>query len=178
MNTIPCINLRMLLFLATTLGLTFMAMAAHGFPPDRVHSQAAKHNDIVMHLGKIEVRGQKHVLKTLQAIKVGLRQPYSTSPRLANVVVCRLQDKAGSHIMQWLICGTNRILSANRDAMHTMMISAGSDTDANNSMGVSTVSPTFTETLNSQRGHYLKTLVNGPGLRSLLEKIPYPPAAR
>ncbi|MBU6470268.1 MAG: hypothetical protein KGQ68_06255, partial [Gammaproteobacteria bacterium] len=40
----------------------------------------------VMHLGKVEVKGEKQIIQTLQLIKVALRTPESSDPKLANVV--------------------------------------------------------------------------------------------
>lgn len=185
MNTTKHSNARLLPTLAIMLSLACAAMAT-GSAQHNTQGQAVQNDDMVMYLGKVEVRGEKNIIKTLQAIKVGLRQPYSTDPKLANVVVCRLEDEAGSHLKQRLICGTNRILAANRNALQTQMIAAASDTDQPNDPGdpgsltcmssscYETEFLILNETLNDQPGHYLNTLVNGPAFSSLLRKIPYP----
>ncbi len=175
----PKLMLKMLFILA----LTMTALPGH--TQDNAQTQAAQDSNAVMYLGKVEVRGQQKIIKTLQAIKVALREPYSTDPKLANVMVCRLQDEAGSHIKQWLICGTNRNLSANRENLQTAMTSvAAQNTGSNqdNSMGAcmgnctTATTQVLQETVNGQPGQYLHTLVNGSEFRSLLRRIPSPAA--
>jgi hypothetical protein len=187
MNSTKLSNARLLPAVAIMLSLACAAMAA-GSAQDNAQAQHVQNDHMVMYLGKVEVRGEKNIIKTLQAIKVGLRQPYSTDPKLANVVVCRLQDEPGSHLKQWLICGSNRILAANRNALHTAMTAAFTSTDAGEEPGdpgsltcmseecYTQVFSTLSETLNSQPGQYLDTLVNGPSLHNLLQKIPDPVA--
>ena len=85
---------------------------------------ATQDKNMVMYLGNVEVRGQKNITKTLQAIKVALDMPYSNDPKLADMMVCRLEEKAGSHVQQILICGTNRILSKQRAALQMHMTAA------------------------------------------------------
>ncbi|MHB8405936.1 MAG: hypothetical protein ACYDCJ_10980 [Gammaproteobacteria bacterium] len=188
MNTMKHINKRVLLFLATILGLVCMATATYGSAQEHARNQVARNNHAVMYLGNVEVQGQANIIKILQAIKVGLQQPYSTDPKLANVLVCRLQDAAGSHLKQWLTCGTNRNLAANRDYLQTAMLVTAQDTDAGQDGGGpgSITCATsgcyleefsaFNKTPDSLPVQYLHTLVNGAGLRSLLHKIPNPPA--
>lgn len=186
----PCNRTKFLAFL--TLAVLVCApclatAAAKGVSPSNGQQPTARDKYVHIYLGKVEVIGEKKVIETLQAIKVGLRQPYSTDPKLANVVVCRLVDEAGSHINQWLICGTNRILSQNRDTLHTVMTAATSDTDQPSDPGdpgypltclsdacYSAVFSVLDEALSSQPGHYLHTRVSGPGLRTLLQEVPYP----
>jgi len=132
-----------------------------------------------MYLGTIQVHGEKNIVKTLQAIKIGLQLPYSNDPKLANVVVCRIEDQAGSHIKKWLICGTNRTLAQQRAALHTAMVTTVPAASQSGSTCTSTacyeqVIAVLNETLNSLPGNYLHTSVNGPALHALLEKIPYP----
>lgn len=146
-------------------------------------SSTGTNNNTYIQLGKVKVTGQKQIVATLQAIKVGLEMPYSTNPKLANVVVCRLVDEAGSHIKQWLICGTNRVLGENREALHTAMdvsVTAGSSTGSANCTSGACYERVFAvlnETLNSLPAGYLHTLVNGSALHALLKKIPYPSPA-
>ncbi|MGH8292987.1 MAG: hypothetical protein ACRESA_05885, partial [Gammaproteobacteria bacterium] len=91
----------LILFLLTTiLLLPLAAIAAYGPPQESNAAQAAQNNNIVLHLGKIKVKGQKQIIKTLQAIKVALNQPESSDPKLQNVVVCRLTNDIGSHANQ------------------------------------------------------------------------------
>lgn len=181
------LNIRILYFLTMLSGL-LLASIATGFAQNNTQSQVAHNDNMVMYLGKIEVRGKENIIKTLQAIKIGLRQPYSTDPKLADVMVCRLQDESGSHLKQWLICGTNRNLAVNRETLHTQMISTASSTDQPTDPGdpgsLTCISGScyeaefsvLNEALDDQPGHYLRTLVNGPAFSSLLHKIPYPSA--
>lgn len=160
-----------LLFFVVLFTLPIAALANDG---------AAPHGNMVMHLGKVTVRGEQNIVQTLQAIKVGLQQPYSSNPKLANVVVCRLVDQLGSHIHKWLICGTNRVLGERRTAVSVAMdlaVSAGGSTGSSNCVSEACYTQVFSvlnATLSSQPGNYLHTSVNAAGFRTLLEKIPYP----
>lgn len=178
METRNCIKTFVYIIFIVTLGLPLAVVANSDPAPGDTTPQAAQDDNATMYLGKIEVKGEKNIVKTLQAIKLGLQMPYSSDPKLADVVVCRIEDQAGSHVKQWLICATNRDAAKRRDAIHTSMITA----TAQNSYGVScsssacyeAVFAALNETLNSQPGHTIHTSVNGPALHKLLEKIPYP----
>lgn len=129
MKTCHCIKAFVFTILIAALGLPLTVVANSDPAPGGATPQTAQDDNAVMYLGKIQVRGEKNIVKTLQAIKVGLEMPYSNDPKLANVVVCRLEDQAGSHVKQWLICGTNRTLAQQREAFHIAMdasVSAGS----------------------------------------------------
>ena len=183
MNSSRGIKTLPLLLLAVVLCLPEL-LAANSSPQENTSNHAKQNDNATMYLGKVEVHGEANIVKTLQAIKVGLEQPYSNDPKLANVVVCRLQDQAGSHIRQWLICGTNRVLSQQRAALHIAMdaaVTAGSSTPGGgvkceSSACYAQVFAVMNETLNSLPGHYLQTGVNGSALHGLLEKMPYPAA--
>lgn len=179
MNSSGHIKTLPLLLLAVVLCLPEL-VTANGSPQKNTSNQVKQNDNATMYLGKVEVHGQANIMKTLQAIKVGLEQPYSNDPKLANVIVCRLQDQAGSHIRQWLICGTNRTLSQQRADLHIAMdaaVTAGSSVEGATCMTSACYAQVFAvmnETLNSLPGHYLQTGVNGSALHGLLEKIPYP----
>lgn len=134
--------------------------------------------NMVMYLGNIPVQGQQNITRTLQAIKVALTLPYSNDPKMANVMVCRLEDHAGSHVKQELICGTNRLLSQQRAALQTSVTVAA----AQNSGGATCVSArcyeAVSEALNTviaqTSGHYLHTTVDGAALRGLLQQLQPP----
>ncbi|HVC37549.1 MAG TPA: hypothetical protein VNF46_04015 [Gammaproteobacteria bacterium] len=179
MNTRNYIKILVFISLVATLGLPLAVVANSDPAPGGATPQTAQDDNTTMYLGKIEVHGEKNIEKTLQGIKIGLEQPYSSDPKLADVVVCRIENQAGSHVKQWLTCGTNRTLAEQRSAIHTGMLStvaAGSQIGSScvradcyeNVIGV------LNETLNSLPGNYLHTSVNGPALHKLLEKIPYP----
>jgi hypothetical protein len=137
--------------------------------------------NMVMYLGNVEVRGQEKITKTLQAIKVALDMPYSNDPKLADVMVCRLEEKAGSHVQQILICGTNRILSKQRAALQMhMAVAVTLNSHGGPCTSIDCYSGVFdelNETLDSMPGHYLKTTVDGSALHGLLQQVPYPPKA-
>lgn len=126
-----------------------------------------------MHLGKVEVKGQKQIIETLQAIKVALNQPESSDPKLQNVVVCRITNDIGSHANQLLTCATNRTLATRRQVTRLgflMPIPAGGGEQARISV--------LNEYLSGVPSNILRAPVNGSAFRALLEKIPLPaPAA-
>ncbi len=180
MNNHDCIKAFIFTLLIAALGLPLAVAADSNTAPGDATSQTTKDDNATMYLGTIQVHGEKNIVKTLQAIKIGLQLPYSNDPKLANVVVCRIEDQAGSHIKQWLICGTNHTLSQQRAALHTAMfasVAAGSQSGSTctSSGCYEQVFAVLNATLNSLPGNYLHTSVNGPALHALLEKIPYPP---
>ncbi|HVA54281.1 MAG TPA: hypothetical protein VNI53_00555 [Gammaproteobacteria bacterium] len=179
METHNCIKALVCIFLIATQGLPLAVVANSDPAPGDATPQTAQDDNAIMYLGKIEVKGEKNIVKTLQAIKIGLQMPYSTDPKLADVVVCRIENQTGSHVKQWLICGTNRTLAQQRSAMNTAMITAVAGESQFGSSCTSSgcyeqVFAVLNETLNSLPGNYLHTSVNGPALHGLLEKIPYP----
>jgi len=179
MKTRNCINTLVCIILIATLGMPLTVIANSNPAPGDATHQTAQDNNATMYLGTIKVVGEKNIVKTLQAIKIGLQMPYSNDPKLANVVVCRLEYQAGSHLRQWLICGTNHTLSQQRAALHNAMfasVAAGSQAGSTctSSACYEQVFAALNETLNSLPGNYLHTSVNGPALHGLLEKIPYP----
>ncbi len=139
-------------------------------------------NSAVMHIGEVEVHGQKEITRTLQAIKVALTRPYSNDPKLANVMVCRLEDAPGSHIKQQLVCGTNRTLSLRRGSLQSNFTAATAENTVNGLRGTGCYNDScytaafeqLNETLATLPGHYLDQTVNGPALRKALKDTPMP----
>lgn len=136
-----------------------------------------KNSQPVLNLGKITVHGQKNIVRVLQAIKVSLDQPYSTDSKLQNVVVCRLEEVAGSHLEKLLICATNRTLSGRLNAIQAAI--AGKGDPGNNMFCASTscYEATFGDintAIESSRGKTLEVMVDGPVFHEVLDKIPYP----
>lgn len=159
------------ILLVCTLLLPLAALAG-GETARSPASPSAQNGAPVMHLGKVEVKGEKQIIQTLQLIKVALRTPESSDPKLANVVICRLHNEIGSHERQILTCGTNASLAARRDATQTAMRQTLS-----NPTGPGTADSAryeLNEVLTSQPGNILHAPVNGPAFRALLEKIPLP----
>jgi len=161
--------------------ITQLAGTSLLFAPDATAQNivTGKHANKTLQLGKIEVKGEPMVLKVLQMIKQGLMEPYSNDPKLANVVVCRMNLEAGSHISSTLVCATNRVWAEGRDAMHV----AGTSAQANETGGIcetqACVNMEYTQifqplndALDSLPGHYLHASVNRPALQSLLQHIP------
>lgn len=83
-------------------------------------------------------------------------------------------------------CGTNRVLSEQRDTLHIAMdnvVSTATDPGdpryltCMSSECFNQVFATLNATLNSLPENYLHTRVNDTELHALLEKIPYPTAA-
>lgn len=139
--------------------------------------------NMVMYLGNVQVRGQEKITQTLQAIKVALTLPYSNDPKLADVMVCRLEEKAGSHVQQILICGTNRILSKQRSVIQSTMTMASFQNSAPGAASCTggscyqAVFDALEEVTMNMPGHYLKTTVDGPALKGLLQQVATPSAA-
>jgi hypothetical protein len=176
----------LLVFLTAVLGHT-PALPAAQAPAKSNSASASVRQDtstdhMVIQLGNIQVKGQRQIIKVLQAIKVALRQPISTDPKLADVLVCRLQNQVGSHIKQWLECGTNRILLRRQYAVHTAMDAAvGGETEGVKCVSSECYGEVFSalnQVIENQPGNYLHAAVDGPGLRALLTKIPNPVPAK
>lgn len=148
----------------------------------------AKQDDAeVMYLGNVEVHGQTMITKTLQAIKAGLDMPLSTDPKLADVVVCRLEKKVGSHITETLICGTNRNLARQRYNLQTAFDLAAAHSgslqdpsafaDLCSSGGCySDAFGAFNSFIDGMPRHFLYTTVDGTAFRKLLKQVPMPAA--
>ena len=155
--------------LAITLGL-FLSAGAQAYLADPSASEP------VLHLGKIEVSGQKQVMEALQAIKLALKRPESSDPSQQNAIVCRIEKDIGSHQQDLLTCATNRTLSLRRQATQSGMITACegvAGTTCYPDQGFGSRSP-LSAALQSTEGHVLHTTVNAASLRSLLAKIPDP----
>lgn len=131
-----------------------------------------------IYLGRVEVHGQKNIIEALQAIKIGLQLPYSSDPKMANVVVCRLVPEAGSHITDYLICGTNRNLAKRRDALHRVMSTAiaqySDPLGCFSNACYGQVFDAINQVLSGQPSYILNQRVSGAALRGMLDKIPYP----
>lgn len=181
MDTIPITRSLHLLVLAALLCLPGRLWATDAADPD---------DRTVIYLGKIGVTGKMTILETLQAIKVSMKQPYSNDPKKADMVVCRLEDVPGNLTKQWLICGTNRVLMLQRNTLHASMqsvtvhdqaTSKGPDgapgpagSGCMSDACYSDVVGILDQTIQSQPGRYLKVMVNGSALRTLLDGLPLP----
>lgn len=167
-----------LLLILAVLTLSSAVMAADTSEQVNTPNTGPQASHMTMSLGKVEVHGERDIYRVLQDIKVGLRQPYSTDPKLANVVVCRLLPQAGSHIMEHLICGTNRALAEQRFSVQTGMAVAESEQPACDPSCV--MEHIFTKLniyLQNIPNHSLRATVNGAALRTVLQKLPDPNSA-
>jgi hypothetical protein len=170
----------------TAYPLTLMLVAAMlCLPAVPMADDKTGEDNTTLQLGKVEVVGHKAILETLQAIKISLRQPYSNDPKLADVIVCRIDDVAGSNAKKWLTCGTNRNLNKNRNTLHgTMQAVATSNSPPNNGSGNSTactsqdcynaVVGAISTVLDNEPAKYLHVQVNGAAFHELLAKLPEP----
>ena len=144
------------------------APAATAAPPPAIDWSAD--TQVAIQLGKVKVSGERKVLRALQIIKVALKTPESSDPKLANVVVCRLHDAVGSHATQTLRCGTNRDLAKRRDTYQRITTSWIANCGFN--CGIQAYIDAWNEVLSAQPGNVLTLEVNGPAFRNLLEKVP------
>lgn len=137
----------------------------------------------VMYLGRVQVTGEKNIFLTLQSIKVALLRPYSSSPRDADLVVCRI-EKSMSEAVDYLDCDTNRNYAAQRDASQLAFMTAQGRSSGG---GSNQISEMWNQTLASeevllanlvttQPGHKLHVPVNGSAFRNLLDRLPMPAA--
>jgi len=175
------------LFLASLLltGLPGLA-SADELQKDKFNADNGPSEQATLYLGTVAVGGKREIYEALQDIKLALDQPLSNDPKLADVVVCRLSDDIGTRAKQLLVCGTNRVLSQNKELLQTVMQSklgdqpAGGDGHGGGSTACSTGAcyentiSILNESLNNMRRHYLKQQVNGASLHALLASIPYP----
>ncbi|HKT32922.1 MAG TPA: hypothetical protein VJS89_10625 [Gammaproteobacteria bacterium] len=167
--------LNVLLF-ATMLSLPLTTMAG-GDAAQNGSSQAQGSAEPAMQLGKVTVTGERQIIKALQLIKVALRRPESSDPKLANVVVCRITNQMGSHAQQVLTCGTNRDLSARRDTFQRAALSAIATCGDKCNIDPYPYYNGWNEVLANQPGGIVSMPVNGPAFRALLDKIPLPASA-
>lgn len=147
--------------------------AASAVPPPSAAPPAiswAADNNVSIQLGKVKVTGARKVIRALQIIKVALNTPESSDPKLANVVVCRLHDAVGSHIVQVRQCGTNSDLAKRHELVVRIMDSAIAN--CGGSCGIQDYIDAWNEVLSAQPGNVLTMEVNGPAFRNLLEKVP------
>ncbi|MGE5624876.1 MAG: hypothetical protein ACM3ZT_04935 [Bacillota bacterium] len=122
-----------------------------------------------LYLGQLEITGQQHIIDTLLAIKVALKEPLSDAPDKANTVVCRI-DKAMDEAKEYLDCATNTDYSGQRasTAVHMLTHKLGTveayDGEA--------TQMDFDSLVQRQPNHRLHVPVNGGALLALLDNLP------
>lgn len=72
-------------------------------------------------LGKVNVKAMRELIRSLEVVKVALKQPFSSDPAEANTVVCRIIQSHGHLNVQERIgavleCGTNSWFTWRKDA--------------------------------------------------------------
>ncbi len=148
------------------------------WPP--VQAAPANQSVPVIKLGKVTVHGRK-VIRVLQAIKIALREPVSSDPKLANAVVCRIHNAMGSHVRQILTCGTNAALLTRTSEFQTALFAAESGENSSSCISgacYTLISDAINSVLATQQNGILTQAINGPAFRAMLEKLPMPVPAR
>lgn len=139
-----------------------------------------------MHLGTVDVNGQQDIVRTLQAIKVALRRPFSTRAADADLVVCRINKALGEE-KEYLECATNREYSQRRAAsqLQRMVTDPEAQTDAragdsgavNPAMVRAGIENALQNVIALQPEHHLNVPVNASQLQVLLAQLPLPVTA-
>lgn len=173
---------------AARLAALALALPLAAWAADSQVQMDQKANDTVIYLGKIGITGHRAIIETLQGIKVSLKQPLSTDPKLADVMVCRLDAVAGSNTKQWLTCATNRVLNTQHAVMRSTLQSGlngtngrgGGDSGKPSDPRCTTADcygealAVFNETIDDQPGKFLHVQVNSSALLGLLDRLPDP----
>jgi len=133
---------------------------------------AARDQQAVLYLGKIQVSGYEKVVATLRAIKLALKTPFSTDAAHADQVVCRINKRLGE-TREYLDCASNRNYTARRDVSQLAAMGAQNDS---NIFGAGMIIA-LNELISAQPNHQLHVPVNGAALQNLVEQIPDAPAA-
>ena len=139
-----------------------------------------------MHLGTVDVKGQQDILHTLQAIKIALKRPFSTSSLDEDLIVCRINKDIGA-AKEYLECATNREYSQRREATQLQIMTtspqaqtdprAGDSEAANPAMIRAGIEIAFQNVIALQPEHRLNVPVNASQLQELLAHIPMPVTA-
>lgn len=139
-----------------------------------------------MHLGTVDVNGQQDIVRTLQALKIALKRPFSTRAADADLIVCRI-NKAMGEAKEYLECATNREYSQQRAAtqLQRMVTDPQAQTDAragdsgavNRAMVEAGREIALENIIAQQPGRRLNVPVNASQLQELLAQIPLPVTA-
>ncbi|HEY1772531.1 MAG TPA: hypothetical protein VGH91_04995 [Gammaproteobacteria bacterium] len=147
--------------------LVLSAPAAWAYMADPAAGSDAE----TMYLGKIEVKGQKNIVRTLQAIKIALSRPISVDPADAQAIVCRIEKPLGE-VSEYLECATNEDYTKQRDAIHRSMESTfGSPLQCT---GRCSEDNWLQHLVAKQADSRIHMRVDGPAFRKLIRGIPVP----
>jgi hypothetical protein len=157
---------RMPIILAAMMTFVSTAALAHFADP-----AAGTDGGPTLYLGKVAVTGQENIVKTLQAIKVALKAPFSNAPTDADKVVCRINKVLGE-ASEYLDCATNRDYIRRREATQISILASASQADQCG--GECSAVIAIHNLLSVQPQHRLHVPVNGGGFQKLLDSIPLP----
>lgn len=146
-----------------------LAVAAWGHLTDPAAS-----GQPTIYLGKIPVTGQANIVKTLQAIKIALKAPFSNAPADADKVVCRINKVLGE-ASEYLDCASNRDFIRRREATQIAILAASSQADQCG--GPCSLAIQIHNLVSMQPQHRLHVPVNGGNFQKLLDGIPLPATA-
>ncbi|HSN18702.1 MAG TPA: hypothetical protein VLV87_10915 [Gammaproteobacteria bacterium] len=131
---------------------------------------AASQGDIpTLYLGKLPITGQQHIVDTLLAIKMALKEPMSDSADKADKVVCRINKGTGD-MREYLDCATNRDLAARHEFSQEQMLAR-----RNGLAPGEYEEPTqqdFDGLIAAQPNHRLHVPINGAALQAILDSLP------
>jgi len=109
------VNIKLLLLLVACLAWCLILVNADALPPSPPTTplDSTQSNK----LGKINVKGMQHLVKTLQQVKVALHTPFSDNPKLVDQMVCELgTNQPGHRNAAVLECGTQGWYSMRRES--------------------------------------------------------------
>jgi len=156
--------------LVTGLALVLWGGLAWGHMADLA---GGKVDQPVLYLGKIAVTGQENIVRTLQAIKIAMKAPFSVAPADADKVVCRINKTLGEAI-EYLDCATNRDYIQRRTATQMQILTSSSQADQCGGNCAAYVR--LHNMLSLQPQHRLHVPINGGNFQKLLDSIPLPAA--
>lgn len=111
-----------LLFAAPLLRAARPPAASTAAPAAGTHAQVQRGaTPANIELGKVNVKAMRELIRSLEVVKVALKQPFSSDPAQANTVVCRIIQSHGhlqveERMGAVLECGTNSWFMWRKDA--------------------------------------------------------------
>jgi hypothetical protein len=131
---------------------------------------------VSIQLGKVSVKGQRQVLRALQAIKVGLHTPLSGAKKDRNKIVCRIEEGLGSHAHQILTCAPNWVLTKQRMEIQTNIMAVRGSVPSGATAAIQ--AQEVLESLTATQPQHEFSLEVTSNFRPFLDRLPdLPPAA-